>query len=700
MRFPCPMAGTLSFSIVAIVVFIFILYAFFETLTASSLFSPSLSGKLTTSEQTRHNIWADLSVAETQALLHYLHIGPNNLNLSSPASATAFRNFVLRTELLRPNKSQALSYVDGVSEVKPPRWATVLIYNGSGVDATLDEYSVGPLPPSAETEIRPLTLYHNSGKSSSPNLVPDGTSLRDWPYSIAEDISDITESILGSSINSGNKSSPDGLEIGFRDPWVDSDGRTVRWCVFQRAGKQWQSRTLLPQGLFFKIDTTGRDSREWKVLHWFYNNILYNSTEEFRAAWMTPGFVTTPSNLDGGWTHIDSLAGYSEPLEEDTASEGDGSHKQNFLLDKEQKFVVWKGFEFHMAFSVATGLTLYDIRFQGERILYELGLQEALSQYAGSDPVQGAAKYLDSFWGMGGTMFQLVPGMPRSLTVNVEGYLMDLGYDCPEGSRYMDVQFSLRSEMNIHRNAICFFEHQADYPLQRHTTTSYVSVSKNNYFVVRTVAVVGNYDYTIDYIFYLDGSIEVKFRASGYIQGAYYVPGESETYGYRVHDQFASSLHDHVINFKADFDILGQQNTFVRVNIEPTTARYPWAPGEDRSTMKLNRRVVETETGLNWPANSASHFVVLNNDSSNSWGEKRGYRIMPGSGMGAPAHLTFQGSEALGRAAEWAQKDLWISRQKDTEARSSTPASNFIPNDPMIDFSKFIDGEAVVQEDL
>lgn len=52
--------------------------------------------------------------------------------------------------------------------------------------------------------------------------------------------------------------------------------------------------------------------------------------------------------------------------------------------------------------------------------------------------------------------------------------------------------------MNNHRNAICFFEHQSDYPLQRHTTDSYVSVSKNNYFVVRTVAVVGNYDYTID----------------------------------------------------------------------------------------------------------------------------------------------------------------------------------------------------------
>lgn len=697
MKFPYSMARTIAFFAAPIAVFIFVSYTILELFTSSSGFLSHHYGKTSPLNSTRHNVWAELSIAETEALLSFLHSVPNSLNLSSSMYVGPFRNYVLRTELLRPNKSQALSYIDGTSQVKPPRWAAVVIYNGSGGDVTLDEYSVGPLPPSAETEIRPLTFYHNSGKSSSPNLVPDSISLRDWPYSIADEISDITQGILGSVINSGNKSSPEGLEVSFRDPWIDKNGRTVRWCFFQRAGQQWESRTLLSQGLYFKIDTTGRDPEEWKVLHWFYNNVLYNSTEAFRAAWMTPGFIITPPNLDGDWTHIDNLKKQGMGHFSSTKVE---SKPQSFVLDKTQKFVSWKGFEFYMAFSTATGLTLYDIRFQGERILYELGLQEALSQYAGTDPVQGAAKYLDSFWGMGATMFQLVPGMVHSRNIYKLKYLTPQGYDCPDDAQYMDVQFSLRSRMNINRDAICFFQHTADYPLQRHSTTSYVSVSKNIYFVVRTVAVVGNYDYTIDYTFYLDGSIEVKFRASGYIQGAYYVPGESEAYGYRVHDQFASSLHDHVVNFKADFDILGQQNTLMSVDIIPTTAQYPWAPGENRNTMKLKRRVAETETGLTWPANSASHLVVLNNNSVNNWGEKRGYRIMPGSGMGTPAHLTFQGSEALGRAAEWAQKDLWVSRQKDTEARSSTPASNFIPHEPMIDFSKFIDGESVVQEDL
>lgn len=60
------------------------------------------------------------------------------------------------------------------------------------------------------------------------------------------------------------------------------------------------------------------------------------------------------------------------------------------------------GFKFCLA--QATGVTFFDVRFKGGKVLYELGLQEALSQYVGSDLVQGAAKYSDSFWGMSSSL--------------------------------------------------------------------------------------------------------------------------------------------------------------------------------------------------------------------------------------------------------------------------------------------------------
>ena len=87
------------------------------------------------------------------------------------------------------------------------------------------------------------------------------------------------------------------------------------------------------------------------------------------------------------------------------------------------------GFEFYVAFSQSTGISLFDIKFKDERIIYEvrllhsflqgnrltliqlqLGMQEALAHYAGADPTQGAQYFLDTFFSMGVRMFELVPG--------------------------------------------------------------------------------------------------------------------------------------------------------------------------------------------------------------------------------------------------------------------------------------------------
>jgi Cu2+-containing amine oxidase len=35
-------------------------------------------------------------------------------------------------------------------------------------------------------------------------------------------------------------------------------------------------------------------------------------------------------------------------------------------------------------------------------------------------------------------------------------------------------------------------------------------------------------------------------------------------------------MHDHVLNFKADLDIGGQQNSLVRVDIEAIDKVFPW----------------------------------------------------------------------------------------------------------------------------
>lgn len=61
----------------------------------------------------------------------------------------------------------------------------------------------------------------------------------------------------------------------------------------------------------------------------------------------------------------------------------------------------------------------------------------------------------------------------------------------------------------------------------------------------------------------------VSVRASGYIQSGY--AAKNEEYGFNIHDNLSGSMHDHVLTFKADFDILGENNSLQKVEFVPTT---------------------------------------------------------------------------------------------------------------------------------
>lgn len=86
-----------------------------------------------------------------------------------------------------------------------------------------------------------------------------------------------------------------------------------------------------------------------------------------------------------------------------------------------------------LSFTRDTGMRFYDIKYKGERIIYELGLQEAVAHYAGNDPVQSGTSYLggydgydastrliclDTYYGFGPYAFSQVPGydMPNYAT--------------------------------------------------------------------------------------------------------------------------------------------------------------------------------------------------------------------------------------------------------------------------------------------
>ena len=212
------------------------------------------------------------------------------------------------------------------------------------------------------------------------------------------------------------------------------------------------------------------------------------------------------------------------------------------------------GFSFYVGFTRDLGMQLHNVEFQGKRIIYELGLQEALAHYASIDPLQSTIAYLDSYYGFGPSSFELVSG-----------------FDCPSYATYMNVSFFASEVSHTHPNAICLFEYDPGYPIARHITATYTTVTKHADLILRSVATVGNYDYMFEYAFHIDGSIHVTVRASGYIQGAYYA--ENEEYGFHIHDTLSGDMHDHVINYKLDLDVLGTSNSLMKSQVVPATVQ-------------------------------------------------------------------------------------------------------------------------------
>lgn len=631
----------------------------------------------------KRNIWAELSESEAAEVSNFLFEHFAHLNLTRHPQDSR-DNYINSIEVLRPNKTDAAQYLYENGE-PIARYAKVSLAEYHSDGPRIVYYMAGPLPVSSTTALHELSYVFNSGSNWVRNPVYDFVAIQEFGLAMAENVSDITQELLGARVNRENPQDPRGLLAFPRGSRIESGGLTL-WMQFYRPGFGSASRTLLPQGIYAKVDARSFNTSEWTVGEYYYNGVLYENEDDFRTALSHADFQRTPPNLDGPWTDTEDFHSNPEGRELPPPVSIQ-PYGPRYRLDADEKFVSWFGFEFYITTARATGVSIFDIRFKGERVIYELGLQEAMAHYAGDDPMQGGLEFMDAFFGMGKNAFELVPG-----------------YDCPAYAEYLDSDYHDVHGTTRTPNNICIFEYTADHPLSRHTMQYAVTVSRNTYLIVRSVSTVGNYDYQIDYIFYMDGTIEVKVRASGFIFAAFYTTNankQEDEYGHRIHNALSSSMHDHVINFKADLDVGGTKNDFVRLALEPLSTSYSWDQPEVkvRNTMHLVERPVEKEIGLDWPKNSAEFYIAYSTDKTNAWGERKGYRITSGTGMGSTPHLTIINSSTLGESARWAEHDVWVLRRKDTEPASADPLNFLEPKDPIVAFSKQANSESLRQDD-
>ncbi|EIW55896.1 amine oxidase catalytic domain-containing protein [Trametes versicolor FP-101664 SS1] len=638
---------------------------------------------------TKVNPFASLTIADTVSVSEWLLAPERGLNLTrGDKNPQLADNLIYHVDAFRPVKKDAVAYLDNPDTVSPPeRFARVTIHHGAAAEPYVMDYLVGPLPVSEKTSMRKLTeIYHRDSIPFNARGYTTMGELSPLLTVIMPPLSEVTEDLFGGSA----RGLPNDTLVAAIVAPLSFDG------AFRRGWVSWRRNIagpwLHPVNFFQYVDFSGTDPSQWKLLKLVYNHQVFNSTEAFLDAYHDGTLKRLPHRPDqdpsqGEWsTRKRPTLTAQRDLDNLPGPRSVSFGGLRFRVDRALQYVSWMGWGMYLGFDKDMGLSLWDLRFRGDRIIYELAPQEAIAQYAGNDPMQTTTAWLDRFFGMGSAVRDMIPG-----------------YDCPHEAVYLPATTHNFEGSIVRQRAICIFEHDSGRPITRHTgyTEGEFGATRGYQLVVRSVSTVGNYDYLFDYIFQIDGTIEVRISASGYLQGGFWEASQ-EGYGTAIRDTTMGSLHDHVINYKVDLDVAGEENSLLFTSTATESITQPWFEddwGSEVIQQKISKKFIETEDDalLKFPQNLQGGYSLVNKDAKNRWGIPRGYAIHPGY---SPVHNTVVGSKRLLENANWARYNLAVSKRKETEPTSSSQWNLNLPGDPMVDFHKFFDGENITQTDL
>ncbi|KAJ7081806.1 amine oxidase catalytic domain-containing protein [Mycena belliarum] len=695
--------------------------AAFLLLPTTSLLRPSLNSSFTDGHDTtpgvcadtapipatapRANVWKNIDVQEAAAirkwLADYRDADGNEFNLTPGVLATDLDNSIVLIETFPPPKADVLEYLDNEGAA-PKRFAKIILMLGAASPPMIRQYLLGPLPDTISTlslaaaplELQPLKhIYTNPDVPYNARLWPqNNTHFEKFMLKLMAPLHNATQDLLGGTVET-----PASLHLAMDNnaDFVFAGTTPVSYDgTFRRMWVQLKKNTagsyLKALDMYFYVEISSMDPNEWHLIRMVYNRQMFSTVDDFLDAYTNGSLKRStrpdvPSADEETWTGR-QRQGPPRDLDERAGPRQVSFNGPRYRVDVDNQWVSWMGWSVYLSFARDMGMSLWDVRFRGERILYEVSPQEALAVYSGSDPHQGSTVYLDGAFGMGLNTRSLITG-----------------YDCPYDALYLPAVTHSDVGTMLRADAICVFERDSGKPLSRHTgyMKSEMGAVKGYELIIRTISTVGNYDYMFDYTFQLDGTMEVRISASGYLQGAWW-DGEEDSYGTRIRDTYMGSIHDHVVNYKLDFDIGGTRNSLMAVSLENEVVQQPWFDddwGQDVHQQKIVRTMVRNESDalLDHPVNLQGVYVIVNEEELNRWGYPRGYAIHPGM---SPIHLTNLDSKRTQDNVNFAKHHLAVSRRKDSEPSSSSMWNINLPGAPTVNFYNFFDGESIEQEDL
>ncbi|KAJ8413274.1 hypothetical protein AAFF_G00092700 [Aldrovandia affinis] len=626
------------------------------------------------------SIFADLTPREMKNVHDYL-MNRKELGLTSARSKQLNKNSILLMELHLPRKHEALRALDK-GQARPERQARVVIQFGSQAQPNITEYIVSPLP-------MPNSYKHKTFKDDRP------IKFESRPISWAEYEHIIT--FLGKITQKAHRVLLESTGFSFHNctercltfsdiaPRGLGSGERRSWIMLQ---KFVEGYFIHPVGFELLINHKSLDPEQWTVEKVWYNEQYFNSVEELVERYDSGDIrkLKLPEHDDQ-----DLFSTYVPRGDSNTRTDIHGPklvEPQGPRYHVENNFVEYAGWSFAFRVRSSAGLQIFDLRYNGERVAYEVSLQEAIAFYSGDTPAAMQTKYIDAGWAMGTTDFELAPGI-----------------DCPEIATFLDLYHFYDTDKPMrYRNALCIFEMTTAMPLRRHFNSNFkggynfYGGLENHVLVLRTTSTVYNYDYIWDFLFYQNGVMESRVSATGYIHATFFTP-EGLHYGTKVYNYVLGNLHTHLIHYKVDLDIAGRENSFETMDLGFHNFTNPWSP---KHTIKQSRLIrtqhkTERDAAFRFGKRFPRYLHFYNPNKENKWGHKKGYRIQYNS----HGHSVLPRGWMEENGISWSRYQMAVTRHKDSESTSSSIYTQNDPWEPLVSFESYIrNNENIVNQDL
>lgn len=505
-------------------------------------------------------VFADLSVEELKAVRDFLW-SRKELKLKPSKTPIMAKNSVFLIEMLLPKKQKVLKFLD--KGLRPPvREARAIIFFGDQEHPNITDFAVGPLPQPYYMRM----LSHRPGRRASWASRPM-TSVE--VLLLHQTLQRVTKPLHQFFINTTGFTffNCETRCLTFTDvaPRGFVSGQRRSWFILQLFIEGFY---LHPTGLELLLDHGSMNPQEWTVEQVWYNGKFYSSPEELARKYedgevdlVVPEYLFPKDKGAKDKEQPPVFSSYKPRGEFANPITVQGPHvvyPQGPRYRVEGNLVLYGGWSFAFRLRSSTGLQILNVQFQGERIAYEVSIQEAASLYGGHTPSGMQTQYFDMGWGLGSLTYELASGI-----------------DCPAPATFLDTYHYHDDDAPVlHPHALCIFEMPTGVPLRRHFDSNFnngfnfYAGLEGQVLVLRSTSTVYNYDYIWDFIFYPNGVMEAKMHATGYIHATLYTP-EGLRYGTRVHTHLFGNIHTHLAHYRIDLDVAGKARAPPRIPTHP-----------------------------------------------------------------------------------------------------------------------------------